>query len=113
MPNTAQAKRYLRASQRRRLRNKPLRTRARTSVREAIAAIDEAQANGEWAAADEAIRRAVQTLDRAASGGVIHANNAARRKSRLLRRYNSAKTPDAPLRPQVRPPEPARESATA
>jgi small subunit ribosomal protein S20 len=35
--------------------------------------------------------RAVSALDRAAQKGVIHKNNAARRKSRLLRYLNQAK----------------------
>ena len=104
MPNTAAAKKYLRASQRRRLQNKPVRTRARTAVRWALVAIDE----GDWERADEAVREAVAALDRAAQKGVIHAHNAARRKSRLLRHYHAARSPERPSRPIVRPPEPAQ-----
>lgn len=102
MANTAAAKRYFRASQRRRLQNKPVRTRARTAVRDALIAIQD----GDWAAADGAVAVAVAALDRASQKGVIHANNAARRKSRLLRHYHKARSPEQPRRPTVRPPEP-------
>jgi len=38
----------------------------------------------------EAIEKALSALDRAAAKGVIHKNNAARRKSRLMKQYNRA-----------------------
>ena len=41
-------------------------------------------------AAQEAVRRATQALDKAAQKGVIHPNNAARRKSRLMKKLNEA-----------------------
>ena len=104
MANTAAAKKYYRASQRRRMRNKPVRTRARTSVRDAIEVI----AEGNWAEADAAVAVAVSALDRAAQKGVIHANNAARRKSRLLRHYHTARDPEAQRRSHVRPPDPVQ-----
>ena len=100
--NTAAAKKYYRASQRRRLQNKPVRTRARTAVRDALTAIQDA----DWAVADGAVTVAVAALDRASQKGVIHANNAARRKSRLLRHYHKARTPERSFLPTVRPPEP-------
>ena len=106
MPNSAAAKKYLRASQRRRMQNKPVRTRARTTVREALIAID----GGDWPAADAALRVAVAALDEAAQKGVVHAANAARRKSRLLRRYHTARNPEATRRPRIRPPEPVQVS---
>jgi small subunit ribosomal protein S20 len=96
------------------MRNKPIRTRARTTMRAALEALDAAAGSGEWEAADAAIGSAVRALDAAATGGVIHANNAARRKSRLLRRYSTLRNPDdVAKRPHTRPPEPAKESATA
>jgi len=39
---------------------------------------------------DEAVRQAVKRLDKAAAKGIIHPNQAARRKSRLLKTVNSA-----------------------
>jgi small subunit ribosomal protein S20 len=40
--------------------------------------------------AREAVQVAVRVLDKAAEKGIIHKNNAARRKSRLMRRLNQA-----------------------
>ncbi len=108
MANKAAAVKYLRQSQKRRMRNKPIRTYARGSVRAALDAIDDAVDTQDWSDADDAIQRAVSALDRAAQRGVIHANTAARRKSRLLRQYHGSRNPDAAQRPRVRPPEPAR-----
>ena len=106
MPNKPAAKKYYRASQRRRMQNKPIRTRARATVRDAFVAIEQE----DWAAAEEKVRIAVTALDRATQKGVIHANNAARRKSRLLRRFHTAQTPEKPLRSHVRPPAPVEVS---
>jgi len=41
-------------------------------------------------AAQEAVKQAMTALDKAAQKGVIHPNNAARRKSRLIKRLNAA-----------------------
>jgi len=106
--NKAAAVKYLRQSQKRRMRNKPVRTFARSTVRDALDAIDDALDTQEWTDADDAIQRAVSALDRAAQRGVIHANTAARRKSRLLRQSHASRNPDATFRPRSRPPEPAR-----
>ena len=108
MANKAAAVKYLRQSQKRRMRNKPIRTHARSSVRAALDAIDDAVDSQEWNDADVAIQGAVSALDRAAQRGVIHANTAARRKSRLLRQYHTSKNPEAEQRPRIRPPEPAK-----
>ena len=102
MPTKPASAKHLRASQRRRLRNKPVRSRARTTVRDAVEAIEE----GAWDEAAGLVKEAAAALDRAALRGVIHPNNAARRKSRLLRRYHTARSPDRPQRPPQRPPAP-------
>ena len=44
---------------------------------------------------DEAVRLAVKRLDMAAAKGVIHPNQAARRKSRLMKKVTAALQPDA------------------
>ena len=44
---------------------------------------------------DEALRLAVKRLDKAAAKGVIHKNQAARRKSRLMQKVNAARAADA------------------
>jgi small subunit ribosomal protein S20 len=38
----------------------------------------------------EAVKTAIRALDKAVNKGVLHRNNAARRKSRLMKRYNRA-----------------------
>ncbi|RME07461.1 MAG: 30S ribosomal protein S20 [Anaerolineae bacterium] len=71
-----------RQNEKRRLRNRVFRGRARTFVKKARLAIE----SGDVEAAREATRMAVSALDKAAEKGVIHKNNAARRKSRLMKR---------------------------
>ncbi len=70
-----------RQNEKRRLRNRIYRGRARTFVAKARAAIENSPEN-----AVEAVRMAVSALDKAAEKGIIHKNNAARRKSRLMKR---------------------------
>jgi len=65
------------------VRNRPVRTRARSAVANARSAVTK-QTDG----ASVALNAAVSALDRAAQKGIIHANNAARRKSRLMRHRN-------------------------
>lgn len=74
----------MKQNEKRRLRNRWYRGRARTFVKKARVAI----AQGERELAIAATREAISALDRAAEKGVIHKNNAARRKSRLMKRLN-------------------------
>ena len=83
MPSTKSA----RVAERRRQRNAPLRSRAKTYVSRARQQID---ADGQEGA-DKAVRDAVVALDKAAQKGALHRKNAARRKSRLMKRLNSAR----------------------
>jgi small subunit ribosomal protein S20 len=46
---------------------------------------------GDFEAAEEAARQACSTLDKAARKGILHPQNAARRKSRLMRALYQAK----------------------
>ena len=62
-----------------RLRNKSVKSSLKTAVRKA----NEAIAAGDSAVAEAAVRDAARKLDKAASKGVIHANQAANRKSSL------------------------------
>lgn len=68
-----------------RLRNRVYRGSARTTIRKALAALKGEKA--ETAQAD--VVTAIKALDKAASKGVIHKNNAARRKSRLMAKLNT------------------------
>jgi len=89
LANTKSAKKRIRQNSRRRVRNARIRTRARSSVRSARQAVEGSDRN----AGEGAVKSAIQELDRAASKGVLHRNNAARRKSRLQKQL--AKMPSA------------------
>lgn len=82
MANTKSAKKSILVNERRRIRNRIHRGRARTEIKKARKII----ASGDLAASAEAVREAVKWIDHAASKGVLHKNNAARRKARLMRR---------------------------
>lgn len=85
MANSKSSKKRIRVAERRRERNKPFRTEARTFVKKAEVAI----AAGDVAVAEAATLEAVSVLDRVAAKDVIHKNNSARRKSRLMAKYNA------------------------
>ena len=85
MANIRSAIKRMRQNEKRRLRNRRIRSRMRTFVRNANALI----VNGDKAEAETSVRAAVRELDRAAQKGIIHPNNAARRKSRLMEKFNA------------------------
>jgi small subunit ribosomal protein S20 len=89
MPNNASAKKRMRQEERRRMFNRITKSVVKTQVVKARVAITTPSVSGEDAT--EAVRRAVSELDKAAKKGVIHKNNAARRKSRLMKQLNAAK----------------------
>jgi small subunit ribosomal protein S20 len=70
----------VRTNEKRRLRNKAAKSEVKTRVKTALR---EAEAGSERAG--EALRMAVKRLDKAAARGIIHRNQAANRKSRLMR----------------------------
>lgn len=76
-----------RVDERRRIRKQPLRSKARTFVRQARLLIE----SGDLDAAQTMTQNAIVALDKAAQKGVIHKGNASRRKSRLVRQLNAAK----------------------
>lgn len=85
MANSKAALKRIRTAERNRARNRPYRSMARSFVKKAELAIRA----GDAEAATEAVGNAVSMLDRVESKGVIHRNNAARRKSRLMTKFNS------------------------
>lgn len=87
MATTRSALKRIRSSEKKRQRNRIFRSAARTYVKKARQLITE---QGRTAEAEAAVRRAISALDKAAEKGVIHKNNAARRKSRLMRLLNQA-----------------------
>lgn len=80
MANTKSSEKRIRSNERKRVQNQMYRSRVKTLIRKAEEVILAGQPS------DEAIRLAMSTLDKAAGKGVIHKNNAARRKSRLVKR---------------------------
>jgi small subunit ribosomal protein S20 len=85
MAHSRQARKRIRQNEKAAAHNRPLRTRASRTVRDARIAI----ANGDGDALTT-LREAQSALDRAARHGVIHPNAAARRKSRLATRLKAA-----------------------
>jgi len=84
--NTKSAQKRNRQAEKRRARNQAVRTQVKSAVkkaREALAAKNPAKAQ-------EALRAAARTLDRAASKGVLHKKNASRRIARLFHASQTA-----------------------
>ena len=74
-----------RQNEKRRLQNRVYRGTARKAIRNTLVAIE----TGEQEDARSKAMAAMKALDKAAAKGVIHKNNAARRKSRLMKQLNS------------------------
>ena len=83
MPNTRSAEKQMRVAERRRMRNRAVKSAVKTFIRKAergiVATAEDAQA---------LVTQAVKSLDKAASKGILHRRNAARRKSRLMKKLN-------------------------
>ena len=99
MPVTKSAKRQARVVERRHQQNKSISSLVKTNITKAEKAIFA----GELEVARQAVATAVTSLDKAAEKGIIHPNNAARRKSRLVKKLNQAQgvtsteaSPDSP-----------------
>ena len=76
-----------RQNEKQRLRNRVARGAARTAIKQAQAAFEEGNVDNSKAA----VVAAISALDKAAEKGVIHKNNAARRKSRLMKALAATK----------------------
>jgi small subunit ribosomal protein S20 len=75
----------MRQSAKRRVRNRVVRATTRTQVKQA----NEVIAQSNVADAEKATIAAIRALDKAAEKGIIKKNNAARRKSRLMKKLNA------------------------
>jgi small subunit ribosomal protein S20 len=73
-----------RQNERRRLKNKAVRSEVKTRIKSAVTAAETGAENSA-----EALTLAIKRLDKAAAAGVIHKNQAANRKSRLMKRVKS------------------------
>ena len=78
----------VRSSEKRHIRNKSVRSEVKTRITKAEKLI----VTGEIESAQEAVTAAISILDGAAEKGVLHPNNTARRKSRLMKKLNQAQS---------------------
>jgi small subunit ribosomal protein S20 len=85
LPNIESAKKRMRQNVKRRASNRMIRTRSRTFVKKANDAI----ASGDQATAVAAVQEAMSQLDKAAQKGIVHRNNADRRKARLAKKLSA------------------------
>ena len=85
MANIQSAMKRARQNEKRRVANRIYRSSARTRVKRARRLIEA----GELEQAELQVSAAISALDRAAQKGIIHKNNAARRKSRLVKMLRS------------------------
>lgn len=74
-----------RTSAKKQIRNKSVRSATRTYVAAAFKSI----ADSDQPQSAAAVKQAIRALDKAAKSGIVHSNNAARRKSRLMKRFHS------------------------
>ena len=88
MANTKQAAKRAKQSTKHRGANVSLRTELRTAIKK----VDKAIAAGNAAEADKVLRAETSTIDRIAGKGIIHANKAARHKSRLAAKVKALGT---------------------
>lgn len=86
MPNIKSAAKRVRITEKRTIRNATIKSALRTSIRR----FEEAMASANVDNAKLALRKALRALDKAVTKGVIHKNTAARKKSRLTKRFNKA-----------------------
>lgn len=95
MPVTKSAQKEMRVTERRRVQNKSIRSLCKTNITKAEKLIFA----GELEAAQQAVITATSSLDKAAEKGVLHPNNAARRKSRLMNKVNEARASSSAKEP--------------
>ena len=84
MANSKSAEKRIRTTERQAERNRMYRSRVKTAIKKAEQQIFSGQPS------EDAVREACSTLDKAAVKGIIHKNNAARRKSRLVKKLHAA-----------------------
>jgi small subunit ribosomal protein S20 len=84
LANIKSAKKRIKVIAKKTLRNKIIRSRTKTAIKKVMLAAGEGNKTG----AAAALQMAVAFIDKAASKGVYHKNNAARKKSRLYKLVN-------------------------
>jgi small subunit ribosomal protein S20 len=84
LPNIKQQEKRMRQAEKRRIRNKSRKSEIKTYIKE----FDTALQRGDREESELYLNMAIKALDKAAGDGIIHKNNAANHKSRLMRRFN-------------------------
>ena len=85
MPNIKSQKDRVLQTKKENLRNRDVRSNLRTIVKKADAALAGGSADSQ-----EAVLKAISTIDKARSKGVLHKNTAARKISKLMKKANAA-----------------------
>ena len=85
MANIKSAKKRILVNETKAARNKAIRSKVKTAIKK----VDAAVAAGDTAAAQAALLAATTEIDKAATKGVYHKNNASRKVSRLSKAVNS------------------------
>ena len=80
MANSRSARKRIRSNERKRIRNRIV----RSAVRTRIGRVRRSLVSGQVTGIEEELRAACKALDKAAEKGILHRNNAARRKSRIM-----------------------------
>ena len=88
MANHKSAEKRNRQAQAQRLRNRM----NKSKIKNVVGKLDEALASGSADAAQEALRKAISVVAKAASKGTIHKKTASRKISRLTKRVNAMNT---------------------
>lgn len=89
MAHTKSAKKMIHVTKRQRGHNRAIKSAVKTNIDKA----EELISGKEPEPAKEAVLQASVALDKASHKGIIHPNNAARHKSRLMKKYNAAFPP--------------------
>jgi small subunit ribosomal protein S20 len=88
MPHTQSAKKHIRQSEKRRLRNRAIKKDIKLQIKKLLVVVQE----GNVEQARQELKLAAKKLDRAAAKCVLHANTVARKKSQLARLLNAKAT---------------------
>jgi len=84
LPNIKSAEKRMRLSEKQRKRNKTRKTRVKTAIRK----FNDSLEGDDQEAAEERLSEAFKALDNAVAKGVLQKNNAARKKSKLHKKFN-------------------------
>lgn len=85
MPNIKSAKKRVKVIEKKTMRNKAIKSDLKTALKKADAAVANNAADKE-----QVVRTAIKKVDMACTKGILHKNNAARKKSQLAKKLNAA-----------------------